>query len=214
MRRIFGLTVGLVLVCGLASAQGTIVGTAHDFTDTGWTGEICLPCHTPHNAYSFAPAAGTTNKLVPLWNHTQTGSTFTVYTSPSGTLNATDVTQPAGVSRACLSCHDGTVALDAFGGATGGVFIGGEANLGSDLSNDHPVSFTYNTALAAADGELHDPSATGSGISPSGTISDDMLFNNKMECGSCHDVHGTPGLPAFLIKTNAGSALCLTCHNK
>jgi predicted CXXCH cytochrome family protein len=211
MRRIFGLTVGLLLVCGLASAQ-SIVGTAHDFTDTGWTGEICLPCHTPHNAYNFAPAPDGTNELVPLWNHTQTTSNFTVYSSPSGTLNATDLTQPAGVSRACLSCHDGTVALDSFGGATGGTTIDGEANLGFDLSNDHPVSFTYDNALAGADGELHPPGTTNSGLG--GTIANDMLFNNQMECGSCHDVHGTPGLPAFLIKTNAGSALCLTCHNK
>lgn len=213
MRRIFGLTVGLMLACGLASAQGTIVGTDHDFTGEAWgPGEICLPCHTPHNAYNFQSAPDGTNELVPLWNHTQTTSTFTVYSSPSGTLDATDLTQPAGVSRACLSCHDGTVALDSFGGATGGTTIGGGANLGSDLSNDHPVSFTYDSALATTDGELHDPAATQSGLG--NTIANDMLFNNRMECGSCHDVHGTPGLPTFLIKTNAGSQLCLTCHNK
>ena len=213
MRRIFGLSVGLLLACGLASAQGTIVGTDHDFSGETWsTGEICLPCHTPHNAYNFAPSPDGTNELVPLWNHTQTAATFTVYSSPSGTLNATDLTQPAGVSRACLSCHDGTVALDSFGGATGGTFIGGGANLGSDLSNDHPVSFTYDDTLATADGELHPPSTTSSGLG--GTIANDMLFNNRMECGSCHDVHGTPGLPTFLIKTNDGSALCLTCHDK
>jgi len=214
MRKILGATLGLLLAAGLAGAQGTIVGSAHDFSGDGWnaSGEICLPCHTPHNAYTFAGAGGGTNQLVPLWNHTATTSSFTVYTSPSGTLNATDVGQPAGVSKACLSCHDGSVALDSFGGATGTTTISGGALLGTDLSNDHPVTFTYNTALATADGELHNPSAVASGLGS--TIANDMLFNDKMECASCHDPHNTPGLASLLLKSNAASALCLTCHNK
>ena len=43
----------------------------------------------------------------------------------------------------------------------------------------------------------------------------------EVECGSCHDPHGVPSggngsafLPTFLRVTNAGSAVCLTCHNK
>ena len=42
-----------------------------------------------------------------------------------------------------------------------------------------------------------------------------LLFNNRMECASCHDVHNggtTPG-PGLLRITTNGSQLCLTCHD-
>jgi len=49
-----------------------------------------------------------------------------------------------------------------------------------------------------------------------GTINADMLFSNRMECASCHDVHNTKTVPGtkLLVKDSAGSELCLTCHNK
>jgi predicted CXXCH cytochrome family protein len=121
--------------------------------------------------------------------------------------------QPDGSSKLCLSCHDGTVALENFGGVTTGTTeITGDALMGTDLSNDHPVSFTYNTALATADGELEDPSTGLSGLG--GTIDDDMLISGKMQCSSCHDVHNTAGINYMLLKSNSASALCLTCHIK
>jgi predicted CXXCH cytochrome family protein len=203
MRKIFGVTLGLVLVAGLAGAQ--ITGSAHDFSQQGWgTTEICQPCHTPHNASTALP--------VVLWNHAVTTETYALYSSP--TMNAS-TGQPDGVSRACLSCHDGTVALDSFGGSTGTTFIGGGANFGTDLTNDHPVSFTYNNTLATTDGGLYQPTTTNSGLGS--TIAADMLFgagNDQVECASCHDVHNAAGQESLLLKSNAGSALCLTCHAK
>ena len=203
MRKILGATLGLVMVAGFAGAQ--ISGSEHDFSGQGWgTNEICQPCHTPHNASIALP--------VVLWNHEVTVATYTLYTSP--TMNAT-TGQPDGVSKACLSCHDGTVALDSFGGSTGTNFITGSANFGTDLSNDHPVSFAYDNALATADGGLHPPETQTSGLG--GTISADMLFgalSDQVECASCHDVHNASNLPSLLLKSNAGSALCLTCHAK
>ena len=203
MRKVFGATLGLLLVAGLAGAQ--ITGSAHDFSSQGWgTNEICQPCHTPHNASTTLP--------VVLWNHAVTSATYTLYSSP--TMNA-QTGQPDGVSKACLSCHDGTVALDSFGGSTGQNTIGGDANFGTDLTNDHPVSFTYDNALATTDGGLYQPTATNSGLG--GTIAADMLFgpgNDQVECASCHDVHNAANQDALLLKANTGSALCLTCHNK
>ncbi len=203
MRKIFVATLGLMLTAGLAGAQ--ISGSEHDFSGQGWgTTEICQPCHTPHNASTELP--------VVLWNHAVTTATYALYSSP--TMNAT-TGQPDGVSKACLSCHDGTVALDSFGGATGQNTISGPANFGTDLSNDHPVSFTYNNALATDDGGLHPPTTTSSGLGS--TIATDMLFgagNDQVECASCHDVHNAANLQSLLLKPNAGSALCLTCHAK
>jgi predicted CXXCH cytochrome family protein len=196
------LTVMLTLGTGSVVNAG-IAGSKHDFSSTGWSGgEICIVCHTPHNADTSV--AGT-----PLWNHAVTASSYTVYSS--STLNAV-VGQPSGVSKLCLSCHDGTVALDSFGGATGTHMITGTANLGTNLSNDHPISFTYDTALATADGGLFDPAVKTSGIG--GTVSHDLLFSGKLECASCHDVHNGLGIANLLRKANTGSALCLTCHNK
>jgi len=193
----------LLLFSQLSYSQ--ITGSAHDFSGETWntTGEICIVCHTPHNAMTGIADA-------PLWNHQLSTATFTLYST--GTLDAT-MGQPDGSSKLCLSCHDGTVALENFGGITTGTTeITGDALIGTDLSNDHPVSFTYNTALATADGELEDPSTGLSGLG--GTIDDDMLISGKMQCSSCHDVHNTAGINYMLLKSNSASALCLTCHLK
>lgn len=200
------LAVGAVFI-GSQFADAAITGSAYDFQSAGWnnTGEICAPCHTPHNADP---------NVKPLWNHEVTEATFTTYSSD--TLDAADVVQPTGPSKLCLSCHDGTVALDNFGGTTGGTnFISGAADLGTDLSTSHPISFTYDTALATADGFLYDPANTSSGIGRN--IDEDMLAgpgNDQMECSSCHDVHNERSISYLLKKDNAGSALCMTCHDK
>ena len=211
MKRRVLMVLTIVLLAVPFVVWAAISGSAHDFSADGWnsSGAICRPCHTPHNAM-------TTVANSPLWNHTVTTATFTVY-SGMGTMNAT-VGQPTGVSKLCLSCHDGTVALNSFGGATGSSYITGNDNMGTNLSNDHPISFTYNSTLATADGELHNPATTNSGLGS--TIETDMLFgtagSKTMECASCHDVHNSKsaGNPKLLMKSNTASALCLTCHNK
>ncbi|RMF61699.1 MAG: cytochrome C [Calditrichaeota bacterium] len=203
------LTVALVsvLLLGMVALSygQTIVGSEHDFSNKNWnnTGEICVVCHTPHHADVTVTDA-------PLWNHQVTTATYTLYSSP--TLDAT-MGQPDGSSKLCLSCHDGTVAIDNFGGQTNGnVFIGGNKLIGTDLSDDHPVSFVYDATLASNDGGLFDPTTTPSGLG--GTIDQDMLFNSKLQCASCHDVHNGSGVAKLLVKSNAQSALCLTCHSK
>lgn len=193
----------LLMLCTTGYSQG-IVGSKHDFTSEAWATEVCAVCHTPHDAKT-----GITN--APLWNHESTSATFTAYTST--TMNAA-VGQPDGISKLCLSCHDGTVALDNYGGTTNGTNLAtGGALVGTDLSNDHPISFTYNAALSSADNGLHDPTSTNSGLGS--TITDDLLFGDKLECASCHDVHNSVGGTSFLLRIdNTSSALCLKCHNK
>jgi len=187
----------------------TIVGSDHDFSGKNWNpdGEICAVCHTPHNAQDVTDA--------PLWNHQVTTATFTVYNqSVSPTLDAT-VGQPDGASKLCLSCHDGTVALDNFGaniGSNSTNFIDPGHNIGTNLSDDHPVSFVYDATLASTDGGLNDPATTN--IPNGGTIESELLFNGKLQCASCHDVHNGSGNEDLLRIDNSGSALCLTCHNK
>ena len=114
----------------------------HDFSAKTWntTGQqICQPCHTPHGGMATVTSA-------PLWNHTETTHAFTLYSSTVSSTYQGGTATITGVSKLCLSCHDGTVALDSFGGATGTTMLTGSTLVGFDLSNDHPVGFTYNTA--------------------------------------------------------------------
>ena len=197
------IAVAACLLIGLPPAVGGIAGSDHDFSASGWSGgQMCEPCHTPHGA-------DTTVSDAPLWNHEVTTATYSVYSSP--TLDAT-VGQPDGTSKLCLSCHDGTVAIDSFGGSTGATMITGDSGLGTDISGTHPVSFTYDTALATADGCLHDPATTLTSMG--GTIANDLLIGGKVECASCHDVHNSSDDDKLLRISNASSAMCLTCHDK
>jgi hypothetical protein len=199
-----------------------IEGTHHDFTINPHMNEdnLCRVCHTPHHANTDVINS-------PLWNHALTSASYQIYTSP--TIDAT-IGQPSGTSKLCLSCHDGTVAYDSYGGNTGSKYLSWDwqmGHIGTDLRFEHPISFSYTTALANADGKLEDPSTASSGLG--GTIAEDLLENDRMECSTCHDVHVSrktvsgcngchrvPGRePSLSIRIpNDNSALCLTCHKK
>ena len=64
--------------------------------------EVCVYCHTPHGANTTIAA--------PLWNRTNKGNTYTLYNIPL--TSGQTATQPGVSSLTCLSCHDGTVAID------------------------------------------------------------------------------------------------------
>lgn len=205
-------TLTLLLLYAQVTWAGTIFGSPHDFRGQPWkrSGEICLPCHVPHRTEAL-PA--------PLWNLELSGDTYTVYgTSRSPAMHAAMGRQPDGMSKICLSCHDGIIASEVFGGHTrDAAGYPGKEPAGTFPTNDHPVSFRYDTALAAKDKDLYDPATKPSGMAgSSGTIDADLLFSNRMECTSCHDVHNTKAVPGtkLLVKPTAGSVLCLTCHNK
>jgi predicted CXXCH cytochrome family protein len=104
------------------------------------------------------------------------------------------------------------VAIDSFGGNSGSSYVSGSALIGTSISNNHPISFQYTDALASTDGGLHAPSTTDSGLG--GKIDEDLLFSNKLQCPSCHDVHDEAGFPMLLRLSIQDSALCVTCHDK
>jgi predicted CXXCH cytochrome family protein len=218
MRRlhlILGTTAAIVALVGLpVVALAGIASTAHNLSgETGTNGEICIVCHTPHN--------GDTSLLsAPLWDHEVTAVTdYSMYDSDTMTADMTGA-QPGETSLLCLSCHDGTVAIDSFGANTGTNFMATDAAgyVGQDLSDDHPIGFTYGTALSTADPGLYDPTATDAGLTlKPGNINVAMLFgagDDQLECASCHDAHDAAGVGSFLRKDNTNSDLCLTCHNK
>jgi len=81
--------------------------------------EVCVFCHTPHGA-GFAAGAGTANLasgMPPIWNRKiNTDTQYLTYDqagSPHFDGGTTLNGKIKGVSLACLSCHDGTIAFDA-----------------------------------------------------------------------------------------------------
>lgn len=223
---------------GVTGSSLTVGGSPHNFSGDAWNsyvpivntgttatggqgGQICQPCHTPHNADMTVSEA-------PLWNHTFTTATYQMYTGYEfGTATSTGyigygVTAPDGTSKLCLSCHDGSIAIGAFGGQNFGGTLTGGANLGTDLRNDHPISIPYDSAVG---GGLHTVSyiynqyaAGGSGTpvtySSSGkTVGSKLDPNGKVQCTSCHGPHSN-SRGYQLGMDNRGSALCLVCHKK
>ena len=160
---------------------------------------VCVFCHTPHTS-----VPGTY-----LWNRDVSPVTYNLYASSSFTASAR---QPSGVSKLCLSCHDGTVALGLVRSKktpiamVAGAYVmpEGRTRLGLDLSDDHPISFPYDSFLVSKNMELVSPSSL-----RMGRVSLDK--SRQVQCTSCHDPHNDR-YGKFLVMDNTYSALCVTCH--
>ena len=217
-----------------AERGNEIVGTAHDFTNKTWAGnQICQPCHTPHHAQSNAVSGR-------LWNHALTTQTFTLNASNTSTLPGQPATMLDRVSQMCLGCHDGVTALDAFGGShsSNAGAATGSINLGTDLSNDHPVglfaiyeqdrahsghySYKEETVVAAAGLRLISVPLAYKRTTVNGQPANIEVPNAKViGCTTCHNPHGgveysvngtmVPG--KMLLRTPAED-ICISCHTK
>lgn len=206
------------------------------------TGELCRVCHIPHSHGNTE----TFRDVGLLWNHdTTTVTTWDPYTS--GTLEAgTAGTSPDGFSLACLACHDGIGAIDGFdthagvgtplqdiviGGTSGSyngtttpsynrLVYGDKQTANNDITTEHPVSVVYDDA----DPGLFAPTAT---FETGRTIQDVLGAGDKVQCGSCHEVHNNGYQDAagqyllrLPVKDPDGtgpaepSQLCLGCHDK
>lgn len=204
-RTIHAMALLLVSMIIIHEANGGIAATKHNLSVSG-SGtvratnqrDMCIFCHIPHN---FNP----TNSG---WNHALGASYYTPYSSSTA---AASPGQPNGTSVLCLSCHDGTIALGNLisepmpipmqGGIT--TLPPGDSVLGTDLSDDHPISFAYNWGLTSRREDLVDQSAL------TGTVKLDRL--GRLQCTSCHDPHDDRN-GKFLTVQNRGGALCMTCH--
>jgi predicted CXXCH cytochrome family protein len=244
MRRVlFGVALIMIAGAGTAAGQSTIAFGPHDFsagsavrnTDASISGQTCVFCHTPHEG----------SVTVPLWNRNTSTSTYQVYAS--STMDAAAPTSAAiqsGVSGACMSCHDGSIAIDvmtnlsgvphaastsftrqatakgtygASGTGASNVLNGGAPFLGTDLRNDHPITLVYETARAATPNEFVTQAIAGNKISVGATdplpLFGTATATATVECASCHNPHNN-ARGNFLRKSNAASAMCLTCHIK
>ena len=188
-------------------------GEVHPGAPTGYS-RLCLSCHDGTIALGSvinAPGSGgfkanPAGESIPVRQRTvstdQTGGGVTG--GPSGII------MPAG--------QPDDPNANAFGGDT--------RRLGTDLTNDHPVSFRFDSLLAQIDTELVNPGpspvnvADGTPISPlrraEGTTPG--VFDS-VQCTSCHNPHAVT-YPKFLRAPiwqddPAGTdILCLNCHEK
>ena len=224
------------------TTRAGILGSPHDFHSRAWNNDpgdpatVCSVCHTPHHADVNSG---------PLWGHTAiSASGWAMYAngvSPGANIKFTPASAPAGSSLACLSCHDGSIAVNAYGGAVGTESITNGAAISENsknLTHSHPISFNYQSVVGTGPGKdkwIYDylnPVLTPDANSPGFTAGNDMsikgfLLNaqGNLECNSCHDVHNQEGSPynivnnPHLVKINGtasgvGSLLCRSCHNK
>ena len=213
MKYLLGLAViaGSFLMAFTAMAAG-IVGTKHDMTAIPTqvgalpgTSSICVYCHAPHIAGDAA---------TPLWNKREVVDSYQPYASD--TLDGSVSTGMGSITRLCLSCHDGSIAVYVIvtPPSDGGSYVTGLSSapegwnlnadglmtgdpvMDHDFRNEHPVSITYSTR----DRHLASPPP-----------SEYPLFSGLVECSTCHNVHANT-YPPFLRTSNDGSRMCLACH--
>lgn len=195
------LVLGLALLLSLSAATNApnedlkLAGSKHNFARFGVKeSDRCTVCHsrpTPDKEYK-----------APRWDESPSaGQRFELYKKTAGV--------PGKSTLLCLSCHDGSTALDAFGGKEGDVYIadiaGPSVVIGKDrdLSGDHPVGVRYPDF-----DRDYVPQIV---VQGEGVVA---LPGGRVECISCHEPHGLDGHDAMLVKSNVRSALCLTCHRK
>lgn len=235
----------LLAVTSAASGQNTavIAGGPHDLTsgsalrnaNASIAGQTCVFCHTPHGGAN----------LIPLWNRSNpTGTTYQLYTSSTTRATTTGAAIAASVSGACMSCHDGTMAMDVLlnvnglpftpavsftrqgtakatysstGGGTNNLMTAGLPFLGTDLRNDHPVTIIYETARAASPSQYVTQVVSGVRITV-GATNPLPLFGSAAGTATmeCASCHDSHNnsLGNFLRKSNTGSAICTSCHIK
>lgn len=201
------MSVSLMCLLNMGVADANILSTKHNLSVSGPGSvravseeRVCIFCHIPHHATDVAP----------LWSRSNSNAIYNLYGSSS---LVAQTGQPTGASRLCLSCHDGTIAVGMLAGAatsipmSGGVTTMpfGLSNLETDLSDDHPISIAYNSSLVATKGELNDPHLL--------PVEIKLEDGEVLQCTSCHNPHKNPhGM--FLVMSNTGSALCISCHDK
>lgn len=186
----------------------------------------CLSCHDGQTAVDSVinmPGAGRylasqetseNSAFLNSWNNVR---------GPDATLHARLSADPA---IGCLACHSAGAGIVGAGASDFSAMF-----IGTDLRNDHPVGIRY-PASAGPGTDFKDPPRKETRLAYFDTNANSRADGNEIrlyntgegyevECASCHDPHGVPSAgggsvfnPTFLRVSNAGSAVCMTCHSK
>jgi len=242
MRKFSVVLLALTLVLGIAiyvyagqTAPG-IKNTPHDVYNMNGDNDIepCAMCHTPHSGSGDYP----------IWNRAAAGVVYDMYRSPS--FDMYEGKQPQSPSSLCLVCHNGVYSTLVNYPGPGSIDNpsydyemnpGLWAMLGTDLTDDHPVSFTYDPIKDNSQDFNDFPQAIPCPTTPdrmwipdnqTSTIRYPLYGANKdqFECATCHAVHDTVSYTGkqfvggksvgsqvyFLRNTNERSTMCADCH--
>ena len=238
MKKTVSILAAVAVVAGASMAfavngDSNIQNSKHNipkYYKNGTTTQICVYCHTPHNA----------RMALPLWNRNdgKAFTSFNLYSSQTmaSPVRATGFTSDS-MSLFCMSCHDGSPLGGTMvqnepkqGSTTSQAITATAANFGTNLTKTHPVNFALKTnGQTAKDNKAGQLRSDGTsdlvwdGGNAMGVNLNFPLFkstgtrgatgNASVECSSCHAVHDDYFNP-FLRSTMAGSALCLGCHRK
>ncbi len=227
--------VAAVAALATTNAMAAVQGSKHDLSSGGTaqastsaTTEVCVFCHTPHGSDIGVSA--------PLWNKALPTTTYQRYSSlGTATLDGTEVAVGS-VSLACLSCHDGSQAMDVVLNAPGSggynaagaeidpVAIGAMTgspipNLGSDLRNDHPVSIAY--AGGGCEGTTADCDPATAGGDPDFNVAQYQSINTRdawwvdtsAGTGNQRDKTDMILYTRDFSGTNGPSVECGSCHD-
>ena len=231
--------------------NGTVhdLGTVHNNMDytanpNDNLDRICIFCHAPHNTYRLSPAnlgapggtgpqAPDAYDYLPLWNHELTGNfVYSMYWNgpgaPTSGAKASQAIQNGmqmgSVSLLCMSCHDGSVAVNSYGntdqpitsqsGSGGTISTAYSVGRDNNMQNHHPIGFNYDD-VQAVDTEIANADTVS--FTATDTVRDHLYGagNTQLECASCHSVHNTGNTGESLLwRSDVNSELCLTCHMK
>lgn len=193
-----GLILAMPAVAGVVDSLHNLSASGPGQVKSPVGNRICVYCHLSHSSDTEAP----------LWGRKKTNATFIPYSSSTAVAQPG---QPTGSSLLCLSCHDGTIALGEILGQgrtrslPGGLgrMPPGRGLQGTDLRDDHPISFQYSAELAAQNDEL---------IAP-GLIDERLHLdrNGELQCTTCHDAHDSP-YDKLLVMPSVRSQMCVACH--
>ncbi len=185
-----------------ASNMGSIVNTRHNMTQSflvnnppipGWGPqwmdghrinflEVCVYCHTPHGANTTIAA--------PLWNRTNKNNTYTLYNIPL--TSGQSPTNPGVNSLVCLSCHDGSTAIDSVINMPGS----GKYSAAQQTSQNNAFLNTWNGQTGNNHTQLYDWNVdsytyySGGYYSDGVTPIDPSIVSPVMSCLNCHSVNG------------------------
>lgn len=209
-------------------ASSGVTGTSHDLSMTGGaafaydTLQICVFCHTPHNAnkdQKYNGSGGEVLNGIYLWNREVPGQAFRLYNSV--TMNA-EISQPGTVSLLCMSCHDGAGAMNVVlnlpeGGGVGNlpaVVTGTTMNQFGDAPND-PYIKRFNIGEAVTSNGMGEEHGTG-GDDLTNDHPVGFIYNPTLAVADGGLV--VPETPQRvdgegLLRLFRGRFECSTCHN-
>ena len=205
-----------------------LIGSPHDFRHSAYASRgqasACGYCHASHDSLALDPASdGPASNAVrtapaafdnlPLWKHELTANArrFVMYQNGKGApTNGPKASQaaesglaPGGTSLLCLSCHDGSVSVNAYGNGSAsqsGAAVSNGYVIGQNavLANHHPVGVDYDAARVG-DNEIR--AADAAMLGSAGTVRMHLTGpgNSMLECSSCHSVHNTGNTGEHLL---------------